>query len=144
MNYLSIFDEFFNLWYWCLGGKKKIRIFVFVGRDTQLERVTGLAQCVAKKKMEENQCWYCLYLRKLLWYRYGEGWFLIDAQSNRAQSTSYPNLLSLSFFEKFPFPRFINLEILFLNPKLCLVMEIDDSQVPTTKQSLDFNKAHLD
>jgi len=38
--------------------------------------------------------------------------------------------------EEFLSPRFLNLELLFLNPKLCLVMKIGDSQVPTTKQSL--------
>jgi len=40
--------------------------------------------------------------------------------------------------EDFPSPRLLNLELLFLNSKLCLVMKIDKSQVPTTKQSLEF------
>ena len=34
-------------------------------------------------------------------------------------------------------PRFLNLALLVLNPKLCLVVKIDNSQVPTTKQSLE-------
>ena len=40
--------------------------------------------------------------------------------------------------EDFLSPRLLNLELLFLNSKLCLVMKIDKSQVPTTKQSLEF------
>ena len=52
------------------------------------------------------------------------------------------NLLSAAIssqdiLEDFPLPKFLNLALLVLNPKLCLVVKIDDSQVPTTKQSLE-------
>jgi len=50
----------------------------------------------------------------------------------------FTNVLQISehTMEDFLSPRFLDLELLFLNPKLCLVMKIGDSQVPTTKQSL--------
>ena len=40
--------------------------------------------------------------------------------------------------EDFLRPRFLNLELLFLNHKPFLLMKINDGQVPTTKQSLEF------